>query len=126
VPAQGFDVVEVVAPVGGGVLREYGVARIPEIQEYEGAVFGQAARIVPSGVVSRRPRLRECTAWRSRTGRPQASFAALSELAAPVALKIQVGEALILAVNCSTAWLTAADRMDSYRSKSWWAPGSSA
>jgi hypothetical protein len=31
---------------------------------------------------------------------------------------------LTLAVNCSTALLTAADRMDSYRSKSWCAPGS--
>ena len=37
-----------------------------------------------------------------------------------------IGEVLALAVNCSTAWLTAADRMDSYMSKSWWAPGSSA
>jgi hypothetical protein len=33
---------------------------------------------------------------------------------------------LTLAVNCSTAWLTAADRMDSNMSKSWCAPGSSA
>jgi hypothetical protein len=41
VPAQGFDIVnEVVAPVGGGVLRGCGVAGSPEVQEYEGAVFG--------------------------------------------------------------------------------------
>jgi hypothetical protein len=37
-----------------------------------------------------------------------------------------VGEVLTLAVNCSTAWLTAADLMDSNMSKSWCAPGSSA
>jgi hypothetical protein len=45
VPAQGFDIVdEVVAPVGGGVLGGCGVAGSPEVQEYEGAVFGQAAQ----------------------------------------------------------------------------------
>ena len=37
-----------------------------------------------------------------------------------------LGTALILAVNWATAWLTAADLMDSNISKSWCAPGSSA
>ena len=41
-------------------------------------------------------------------------------------LETHIGEVLTLAVNCSTASLTAADRMDSYMSKSWCAPGSSA
>jgi hypothetical protein len=46
-PAPGFDIVdEVVAPVGGGVLRGCGVADSPEVQEYEGAVFGQAAQVI--------------------------------------------------------------------------------
>jgi len=45
VPAQGFDIVdEVAAPVGGGVLRGCGVAGSAEVQEYEGAAFGQAAQ----------------------------------------------------------------------------------
>ena len=39
---------------------------------------------------------------------------------------IQLRQALTRVVNCSTAWLTAADLMDSNMSKSWWAPGSSA
>ena len=34
-------------------------------------------------------------------------------------VKIHVGDVLTFAVNCSTAWLTAADRMDSNMSKSW-------
>jgi len=41
-------------------------------------------------------------------------------------LEIHVGKMLTLSVNCSTALLTAADRMDSNMSKSWCAPGSSA
>ena len=48
---------------------------------------------------------------------------ALVQAASP---EIHVREVLTLAVNCSTASLTAADRMDSNRSKSWCAPGSSA
>jgi hypothetical protein len=44
VPAQGFDIVdEMVAPVGGGVLRWCGVAG-PLSQGVWGAVFGQAAK----------------------------------------------------------------------------------
>ncbi len=40
---------------------------------------------------------------------------ALVQAASP---EIHAREVLTLAVNCSTAWLTAADRMDSNRSKS--------
>lgn len=62
----------------------------------------------------------------SKVDIPGGIFSPATGTKVPPVLTIQVRGALILAVNCATAWLTAAALMDSNMSKSWWAPGSSA